>query len=416
MSKVYIMLGLFVVVTGAAFFANYDPSGKGRDRASAVEETEVAKLPAIDQNRIGAFELSDAENKVRVARSGDKWVLPDKFNAPVMSNKVNDLLQGLQGLEKAHRITKTAASARDKALGLEPDTAKRLRLYDDANKLIADLWIGKIDTSGDRNLAQAGNFIRQEGQDAVYSHGKRLLHLVMPQLSMWLDGRVFALESKEIDELLGKAERLTLEYDDVPFTPGTPPESRPPDAPPAPRARVVLQGKEPEHSPDSAPVEVGPKAVNPNDPKQKQRPSRDWTVVEPSDAGVKPHAPFVEQILRSLFYCRAEDVVGSDPALAEYGLDHPFVEVEARFTDGATRRLRVGKPAPAPSEPTRRQGNFRYAHAEGVPRVFLVSDYILAQLRKKPAELKQPDAGPKPGTPPAPIELPKDEGAATRKG
>ena len=119
MSKVYVMLGLFVVVTGAAFFVNYDPSGKGRDRASAVEETDVAKLPAIDQNRVHAFELSDAENKVRVARSGDKWVLSEKFNAPAMVNKVNDLLQGLQGLEKAHRITKTAASARDKAFGLE---------------------------------------------------------------------------------------------------------------------------------------------------------------------------------------------------------------------------------------------------------------------------------------------------------
>jgi Domain of unknown function (DUF4340) len=415
MSKVYVLLGLLVVLTGAAFFVNYDPSGKGRDRASAVEEGDVVRLPAIDQNRVHAFELSDAENKVRVARSGDKWVLPEKFNAPAMNNKVTDLLKDLQGLDKAHRITKTAAAARDKALGLEPDVAKRLRLYDDANKLIVDLWIGKIDTSGDRNLAQAGNFVRMEGQDAVYSHGKRLVHLVMPQLSMWLDGRVFPMEPKEIDETLAKAERLTIEFDDVPIAmPGAPPpETRAPESGPAPRVRVVLQGKEPEQTAESAPADLGPKpAPGPHDAKPKK--TRDWTMVEPADANLKPHGDLVAGIVRSLFYLRADDVVGSDPALPEYGLDKPFVELEARFADGATRRIRIGKPAPAPTEPTRRQGSFRYAHAEGIPRVFLVSEFILNQLRKKPEELKAPEAAPRPGAQPAPIELPK-EGTETRK-
>ena len=315
MSKVYVLLGLLVVLTGAAFVVNYDPSGKGRDRASAVEETDVAKLPAVDQNRIHAFELSDAENKVRVSRAGEKWVLPEKFNAPAMNNKVTDLLAGLQGLEKATRITKTAASARDKTLGLEPDTAKRLKLYDDANKLIADLWIGKIDTSGERNLAQAGNFVRLDGQDAVYSHGKRLLHLVMPQLSMWLDGRVFALESKEVDELLAKTESVSLEFDDVPAAiPGAQPDTRA-ETSPAPRVRLVLQGKEIEQAPESVPADLGPKQPpNPQDPKTKQKTQRDWTLAEPSDAGVKPDAPSVEQIVRSLLHCRADDIVGSDPA------------------------------------------------------------------------------------------------------
>jgi Domain of unknown function (DUF4340) len=416
MTKLYALLGLFVVLTGAAFFVNYDPSGRGRDRASALEEDKVAKLPAIDQARIHSFELSDAENKVRVARSGEKWVLPDKFNAPAMANKVNDLLAGLQGLDKAHRVTKTAAAARDKALGLEPDTAKRLRLFDDANKLIADLWVGKIDTSGDRNLAQAGNFVRMEGQDAVYSHGKRLLHLVMPQLSMWLDGRNFPIEQKEIDELLGKAERLTVEFDDVPIAmPGAPPESRPDETSPPARIRVVVTGKEAEQASESAPADLGPKQPSAANDAQKKRLQRDWTLVDPPDTGIKPYAPSVEQVLRALMFSRAEDVVGSDPALPEFGLDRPFADVEARFADGSTRHLRIGKPAPAPTEPTRRNQNFRYAHVDGVPRVFLVSEFILNQLRKKPADLKTPET-PKgaPGGQPAPIELPKD-GPETRR-
>ena len=114
--------------------------------------------------------------------------------------------------------------------------------------------------------------------------------------------------------------------------------------------------------------------------------------------------------MRGLIYARADDVVGSDPTLKEYGLEHPFVEVEARFADGTTRRLRVGKQAPAPTEPSRKGGTYRYAHVDGVSRVFLINEFVVARLRKKPDELKPPDV-PRgtPGGQPAPIELPKDD-------
>jgi hypothetical protein len=74
------------------------------------------------------------------------------------------------------------------------------------------------------------------------------------------------------------------------------------------------------------------------------------------------------------------------------------------------RRIRFGNQAPAPSEPSRRTGTFRYAHVDGIPRVFLLNEYLLAAFRKKPADLAQPAAG-APGAVPgatAPIELPKD--------
>ena len=149
----------------SAFFVNYDPTGKGHDRASAVEETEVTKLPGDRPEPRHAIELSDAENRVRVARSGDKWVLPEKFNAPAMdATRSTTSSRACRDSRRRERVTKTAASARDKTLGLEPETAKRLKLFDENNKLIADLWVGKIDMSGDRNLAQAGNFVRMEGR------------------------------------------------------------------------------------------------------------------------------------------------------------------------------------------------------------------------------------------------------------
>jgi hypothetical protein len=413
MSKVYVMLGLLVVLGAVAWFVNYDPTGKGHDRAPAKEVSETSRLPAIDQGRVHAIEISDPENRVRVARSGEKWVLPEKFNAPAVDQRANDLLKGLSGLEKSERVSKSAASARDKAYGLEPEAAKRLKLFDENNKVIADLWVGKPDMGGERTVQLAGNFVRMEGSDAVYTHKQRLQHLVMPQLSMWLEGRLFALDPKELEDTVTKAERVTVEFDDAPFTPGSPdPESRGTETSPVARVRVALEGKAPETRAESPPTDIGPKPATPAKPTPK--PSRDWTLVEPAGHDVKPYGPFVDQIIRGLLYGRADDVVGSDPTLAEYGFARPLVEVEVRFSDGTTRRLRIGNHAKAPTEPTRKAGSYRYAHVDGVPRVFVINDYVVAQYRKKPEELKQPE----PRTPgagvQAPIELPKD-GAESRK-
>jgi hypothetical protein len=408
MNKIYVMLGLLVVLAGVAWFVNYDPSGKGLERKPAVEVHD-SKPPAIDQGRVHAIEISDSENRVRVARSGDKWVLPEKFGAAAMDQRATELLKNLQGLEKAQLVSKGAASVRDKTFGLEPEVAKRVKLFDETNKIIVDLWVGKPDMSGERTVQLAGNFVRIEGLDAVYSHRQRLQHVVMPQLSMWLDGRLFPIEQKDLEQAVQGAERVTVEFDDVPVTPGVAETQPATTRESAPRVRVVLEGKEADPVAESAPADVGPKPATtpPKPPPAKQK---DWTLVEPIEPDVKPYTPFVDQILRTLLYGRADDVVSSDPSLAEFGLDRPFVEVEARFKDGVTRRLRIGNRAPPPTEPSRRGGTYRYAHVDGVPRVFLVNEFVLAQYRKKPADLKQPDAGRAavPGVP-APIELPKEE-------
>jgi hypothetical protein len=407
MRKVYVLLGVLVALGLVAWFVNYDPTGKGADRAPAVEPVDT-RPPAVDPSRVQAIEVSDPENRIRVARSGDKWVLPEKFNAPAIDKRPTDLLKALQGLEKAHRVSRSAASARDKAFGLEPESAKRVKLFDDNNKIIADVWIGKPDMGGDRTVQLAGNFVRVEGSDAVYSHKERLQHLVMPQLSMWLEGRLFPLESKDLEEVVAKVERVSVEFDDVPATPPGTPESQPDTRAAPPRVRLVLEGKDVEPAPESAPADVGPKPNTP--PKPPARKTKDWTLLEPSETDAKPYAPFVDQIVRSFMYGRADDVVGSDPTLAEYGFERPAVEVEARFSDGTIRRLRIGAKAPPPTEPTRRAGSYRFGVVDGIPRVFLVNEMSLAAYRKKPADLKQPDAGR--GAPPGvqqPIELPKDE-------
>jgi hypothetical protein len=411
MNKVYVMLGLTVVLWGVGFAVNHDSSGKGPDREGAVDTTDSVKPPVVDPNRVHSIEISDAENRVKVSRQGDKWVLPEKSNAPAIETKAKELLDKLQGLEKAERVSKSAASARDKAYGLEPETAKRLKLFDENNKLIADVWVGKPDMSAERSLNVAGNFIRLEGNDSVFSHAKRIQHLVMPLLSMWLDGRIFPVEAKEIEDAIAKAERVTLEFDDVPFTPATPAESRA-ESGPAPRARIVLKGVD-AAAPTEVTSEVGPKPAHGQQP-QKPKTQKDWTITEPALSGIKPYEPTVSSILRTLLYCRAEDIAGSDPSLAEYGFDRPFVDVEVQLSDGAVRHLRVGKPAPPPSEPSRRGGAYRYATVDGVPRVFLLNEFVLPQFRKKPEDLKAPET---PKTAPGgqqPIELPK-EGTDSRK-
>ncbi len=413
MNKVYVMLGLFVVLALAAFIVNYDSSGKGVDRTSKVREN-VPKLPAIDQNRIMGLELSDGTGTIKVQRVGDGWVMPDKFNAPVQATKVNDLLKALTDLDKADRVADTRSM--DSRYGLGNDKGKRVKLFDETKKLVVDLWIGKADTSSDRTIQTAGNYVRMEGSDVVYSHGKRLEHLTATMLLQWMEARLFAVDPKDINDLVTKAEKVTLEFDDIPPPPPQIPDSQPSTEPTdaeknAPRIRVMLTGKEVEVPVESTPgADVGPSAnAKPPETKPTTKKEKQWTLVEPADPAIKPYSAFVEQIVRTMLYGRFDDVVGSDPSLKEYGFDKPTADLTVTFADGSSRQLKVGKKAPPPSDPARKMGQYRFAYVEGTSRVVLLNEYTVVALRKKPVDLKAPEM-PKPGaTGPAPIEIPKDE-------
>ncbi len=415
MNKVYVMFGLLVVVALGAFILNYDSSGKGPDRVNKVREN-VPKPPAIDQNRVFGIEVSDGSGTIKVQRLGDSWVMPDKFNAPVQAQKANDLLKALVDLDKAERVADTRSM--DARYGLGNDKGKRVKLFDENKAIIVDLWVGKADTSAERNIQAAGNYVRVEGSDVVYSHGKRLEHLVMTYLTQWVDGRLFPIEPKDINDLVTKANKITLDFDDLPAPPQGMPDTAPASQPtepekPVPHFRVTLTGKEVEVPVVADPAaDVGPTATapKPGESKPTTKKEKQWALAEPADAGITPYTAFVDQIVRTVLYGRLDDVVGSDPSLAEYGLDRPVADVEITFADGSSRRLKVGKKAPPPSDPTRKMGSFRFANVVGSPRVVLVNEYTVVALRKKPADLKSPEI-PKPAanSGPQPIELPKDE-------
>ena len=106
MNKVYVLLGVLVVLVVVAVVVNYDASGRGRDRAPAVDTQSAAKLPAIDQNRIHAVELSDAENRVQGRAVGGEL-------GP--SREVRFARDGEQG----HRAPPGSAGARARRARLE---------------------------------------------------------------------------------------------------------------------------------------------------------------------------------------------------------------------------------------------------------------------------------------------------------
>ena len=88
MNKVYVLLGVLVVLVVVAVRRQLRPErGRGATAPRPSRSPSPPKLPAIDQNRIHAIELSDAENRVRVARSGEKWVLPEKFRRRYCSSR-----------------------------------------------------------------------------------------------------------------------------------------------------------------------------------------------------------------------------------------------------------------------------------------------------------------------------------------
>ena len=257
------------------------PDGEGADRAPGDERSRVARLPAIDQSRVHAHRAL-GPRQPGPGRAVRREVGPSREVQRARDGQAsaNELLQGLQGLEKAERVSKSAASARDKAFGLEPEAAKRVKLFDENNKLIADLWIGKPDMSGERTVQLAGNFVRIEGSDA------RLLARQAPPAprdAPALDvarRALFPLEPKERGGAGREGRRVCARVRRrAGGMPGA--ESRPESRGPTPRplrgCASWSKGKDVEPAPESAPAELGPEPAT-TPPKPQPRKQKDWTL------------------------------------------------------------------------------------------------------------------------------------------
>lgn len=410
-SKTLILLAaLLVVLLGVGLVPKMfreAPERKANVRADVPPPSDVAAADVLE------IELSDATEKVLLRKSEKGWVFPAKFDAPVNQQRAEELAAVFTDVSKADRVADSTRM--DAQFGLDPVKAKRIRYLGPNAKVLGDFVVGSVDQAGDRSFNDAGNYIRVVGRDTVWSHAKKLQHLAYPKASYWLDNRMFpTIEPKDVAALIGKMKSLTLEFDDVPaIVPGA--ESQPESRPDVPYDRVRLALSAYEEEVPADPTPPGPKAdaTAATESKPATRKERRYKAADPY-ANAPLHAPLVENIARLMLFSRFDDVAGTDPSLAQYGLDRPSATVELAFEDGTVRTLRVGNRAPQSEDPARKGLVSRYAAVSGDSKVFLLSDYTASQLRKKPADLKPPEAAKPAPDGPKPIELPDD--AESRPG
>jgi hypothetical protein len=315
-----------------------------------------ALLPGLDTAAVRTIEVvrtdpakPDAPERVRVARKDlTSWVLPDRFDHPVLPNTAERLLDAL--LAARDRGTVTARA--DTFERYRPATGwKTVRLTDAAGGVIASLDLGRTD----RNdvLVRLG-----EGDAARIARVANLRASVAPTAaSAWIETMLWPGTLRSATMIQMVLDRTTSG---------------------GPRIVVVKRGVTAEGLPVPSP------AVD------ADAPDKLWTVVEPTLADADRLV--VEDIGRAFTGLVADDVVAAADAsdAATYGFDKPELVATFYEQDGSkarSHRLELGK---------RVEGKDAwYVRVEGRPFVYMVgAGHNVTKLRADLEEIAPSSAAP----------------------
>jgi len=147
----YVLLGVLVAQIALAVFTWWP-------RNATVEAGPL--LPDLTPAQITAFTVSDTDgHHVRLARSGEGWVLPEADDYPALSESVKEALNKLLAVTRAEVITETAAS--HTRLQVTADNYVRRIDLETSDGPAATLYLGSSLSYGDSN-------VRLADEDVVY--------------------------------------------------------------------------------------------------------------------------------------------------------------------------------------------------------------------------------------------------------
>lgn len=127
---------------------------------NARVQVDAQPLLAVKSTDVDRVVIQDANNKVTLQKSSGQWQLPDLHQLPVDTQKLDEILQKLDGTKLTWPVTTTASShERFEVAGTK--FQRRIELFQgDAKK--ADLWLGS--TPGFKKI-----HLRREGENQVYA-------------------------------------------------------------------------------------------------------------------------------------------------------------------------------------------------------------------------------------------------------
>lgn len=123
-------------------------------------QVDAQPLLAIKTADIDRVVIQDANSKVALQKNGGEWQLPELHQLPVDKQKLDAILEKLEGTKLTWPVT-TTGSSHERFEVSESKFQRRIELFQgDAKKM--DLWLGT--TPGFKKI-----HVRREGEDQVYA-------------------------------------------------------------------------------------------------------------------------------------------------------------------------------------------------------------------------------------------------------
>ncbi|HEY0893321.1 MAG TPA: DUF4340 domain-containing protein [Cellvibrio sp.] len=122
-----------------------------------VDAQPLLAIKSVDVDRVV---IQDASNKVTLQKNGSQWQLPELHQLPVDRQKLDEILQKLDGTKLTWPVT-TTPSSHERFEVTSNKFQRRIELFQGDTKK-ADLWLGS--TPGFKKI-----HLRREGEDQVYT-------------------------------------------------------------------------------------------------------------------------------------------------------------------------------------------------------------------------------------------------------
>jgi hypothetical protein len=158
--------------------------------------TQASSGPLLDRYDPGAIAAILLDNQsgdqLHLQKINGAWVLPEKGNYPVMSDKVAELLEKIEKVDTSRMVTQTSASHSQLLVADDDFMGKIVLSQADGKSYI--LYLGSSGGAG-------ATHIRVSGQDQVYLTSDLTSWEVSPALNSWIDANYLTLTQDQIQSL-----------------------------------------------------------------------------------------------------------------------------------------------------------------------------------------------------------------------
>ncbi|MEO0604249.1 MAG: DUF4340 domain-containing protein, partial [Myxococcota bacterium] len=189
-----ILMGAFLV-QGLLAIITWWPTDSGPAEPRDLVETDASALERITVT--GSVQRSETPDEPLVlARDGETWTLPSKFDLDVPESKIAKLLEAIDSLEVVRPIAENAYRHAD--LDVADDQHTRKLVLETASGDTTTVFLGSASGSAAH--------VRVEGEDEVYRVRGVTAYSIQTGASSYFDAEILDVDPSTVDQLTVRRE------------------------------------------------------------------------------------------------------------------------------------------------------------------------------------------------------------------